>query len=499
MSIYKSYFKKNNTIVSNSYVNTAKNPVTQLYYGKSVNKPCTYTGLSGDTCNSQTGFTSTKGNSFSRFIFDLDLSDLRSSVNDRCVILTGSSSVSHKLKMTNTSSFDPTLLNGVLADGSRRATSFKLMLWRTTGSTWDEGVGYDYSEAPGIFAPQYDQTYSLRPSNWYSATTLTGWKFNGIYNNSNSTTYTTLATQSFDNGDENIEFSGTTLINEINTLLTASTSVTSAYTYGISFIPQFEQLTGLTDTYIVGFFSRYTQTFYEPYLETIIGDTILDDRDYFYKSKSNRLFLYVNSNGVPTNLDTDPQVVVYDCDDISILSTTGTQLTCGVYYVDLTVSANTYGTPSLFTDQWSNLSIGGNSLSTVTNEFTLRSSDEYYQIGVEDTLPKKYGYSLSGIKLDEKITNSETRKVIVSVRVPYTVNETVLVDKLQYRMYVKQGTTEVDVTPWSDVNRTFNQNYFLVNAKDMIPNEYFIDLKAVSNQEVNTYRNIIKFQVVNQL
>ena len=33
MSINNSYFSRNNTIVHNSYVNTGRNPVTQLYYG----------------------------------------------------------------------------------------------------------------------------------------------------------------------------------------------------------------------------------------------------------------------------------------------------------------------------------------------------------------------------------------------------------------------------------------------------------------------------------
>ena len=38
MSIFRSYFKKNNTIIASSKTNTAKNPVTQLFYGKNANK-----------------------------------------------------------------------------------------------------------------------------------------------------------------------------------------------------------------------------------------------------------------------------------------------------------------------------------------------------------------------------------------------------------------------------------------------------------------------------
>ena len=33
MSYYRSYFSKNNTIIENSRVNTAKNPTTEIYYG----------------------------------------------------------------------------------------------------------------------------------------------------------------------------------------------------------------------------------------------------------------------------------------------------------------------------------------------------------------------------------------------------------------------------------------------------------------------------------
>ena len=33
----------------------------------------------------------------------------------------------------------------------------------------------------------------------------------------------------------------------------------------------------------------------------------------------------------------------------------------------------------------------------------------------------------------------------------------------------------------------------------MIPNEYYVDIKATSNQQVDTYSKAIKFQIINQL
>ena len=42
-------------------------------------------------------------------------------------------------------------------------------------------------------------------------------------------------------------------------------------------------------------------------------------------------------------------------------------------------------------------------------------------------------------------------------------------------------------------------NYLLIDTGWMIPNEYYLDIKATSNQQVDTYRKAIKFQIINQL
>ena len=91
MSILNSYFNRNNTIIENSLTNTGRNPVTELYYGED-------------------GIVNPRG--FSRFIFDLDLTELISKFSDRTISTgcTGFSGITHKLVMTNTSSFDKELI-----------------------------------------------------------------------------------------------------------------------------------------------------------------------------------------------------------------------------------------------------------------------------------------------------------------------------------------------------------------------------------------------------
>ena len=154
--------------------------------------------------------------------------------------------------------------------------------------------------------------------------------------------------------------------------------------------------------------------------------------------------------------------------------------------------------PVEYTDTWSQITrSNGALLPDVTNEFVIY--DNAFSIGTTVVEPKVYGYSVSGIKLNEKIQNGDTRKVYVSTRVPYTTDHDVLVDNIKYRIYVKQGTTEVEVIPWTDVNKSFTSNYFLLDTSWLIPNEYFLDIKATSNQQVDTYRKVINFQIVNEI
>jgi len=492
MSIYRSYFSKNNTIVANSDVNTAKNPVTQLFYGKNRSGKCIYTGLSGDTCSGRSGFTQSVVNGYSRFLFGLDLDDLTSKVGSCCI---SSGDMTHTLKMTNTSNFDDALLNEfILIDGTRRATSFDLMLFKVSGGTWDEGVGYDYQLPRDMFGPEFDLTHSTRPSNWFSSTTITAWGNSGTYINSSPATYSVLATQSFDNGNENIEFSSPALDTEINSLLTG----TPQSTYGIAFIPSFENLSGLTQAYSVGFFTKYTQTFYEPFLESYYDHTINDNRSNFNLHKTNRLFLYVyDYNGKPICLDVLPVVNIISCDGLTVLTPIAKKLTCGVYYIELNITSIPGTVPTLYEDVWSNISIGGVIQPDMTNEFVIY--DNAYSIGSTAGVPTIYGYSVSGLKENEKITSGESRKVFISARVPYTTDEQALIDTIQYRLYVTQGTTQVEVTPWTAVNKTFTSNYLLLDTSWMIPNEYYLDIKATSNEQVDIYRKVITFQIVNQL
>ena len=485
MSINNSYFSKNNTIISGSFVNTGRNPVVELYYGDG--------GIAQPT-------------GYSRFIFDLDLTLLKEKVNQGVISTTCISNMKHTLRMTNTSYFDKDFLNDKTAQQRLRATSFDLVLLRIPyvdldpdqPQNWDEGVGYDYYDA--ITEIPNDKNYSDRPSNWYQTTTIGVWEQPGIYNNTNTgpapySGLTEVARQHFQFGDENIEFDMTDEINEI-----LNGGIVNPVGWIIAYLPQVENLSGTTGSYSVGFFTRHTQTFYEPFLETNYDDLIEDDRNTFSLGKANKLYLYIYQDGEFKNLDNPPSVTIADAGGDPIAGLTNIpscQKTKGVYEVIIPPLLG-YKTPCMFQDIWKNISMDGFVLDDVYNEFVLYPVQKNIQIGISTNEPSVYGFDFFGIKQDEKILNTDIRKVGVIIKQAYTTNKMLPKVEGYYRVYVREGQTEVQVQDWSKLNRTPNEYYFIFDTRDKIPNEYYVDLKVISSGEVNTYKRTIKFQIVNK-
>jgi len=431
MSINNSYFSRNNTIISNSHTNTGRNPVTELFFG----------GLT----------SSVFPNGYSRFIFDLDLSLLLNKISDGTISTDVCSEMTHTLRMVNTSTFNPELLNTTTSQSRQRATSFDLILFRIpflndsppTPQLWDEGVGYDFADLQ--YEIEYDRNYSVRPSNFYQRTTLDEWTEPGLYNNKNTgnvpfSSVTIVSTQHFEFGDENISFDMT---NEINSIIDGS--LTNVAGWGIAFKPELENLTGLPDAYEVQFFTRHTQTFYEPFLETNYDDIIDDDRNLFTLGKTNKLYLYLYDNGNPINLDNSPSVDILDNSGTPIITgLTACRKTMGVYEVIIPPLLG-YKTPCTFSDRWYDLSLNGFDIPSILNDFTLYPFKNSVQIGTNSSEPKIYGFDYYGIKQDEKILNTDIRRVGVVIKQAYTTQKLLQKVDSYYRVYVREGQTEVQV------------------------------------------------------
>lgn len=463
--VIRTYIDKNNTIIYNSEVNTGRSRIAELFYG-GKNNTVDYT----------------------RHLLYFDVEDLTQRYSEGK--LGDLSKVRHTLKMCNSSYFDQNLQAQKLLDNKQRTSSFDLNLFRIP-KFWDEGTGLDYQRFEIQQGSDNNITFVEGASNWFNATTTDEWDEDGVYS---GTSGVTIVTQHFDKGNENIEMD---ITDEVNDLITGGTINNG---YGIAFDYELENIVTVPAQY-VGFFTRHTQTYYEPFLETIYDNPIKDDRKNFYKNKTNKLYLYSNVNGEPKNLDNLPTVTIYDETGnvfSAITAANVVQATEGIYYIELFVPP-TGNDGVLYYDVWGDINVDGVSLSDVEMDFEIKSDTQYYQIGNNESLPVDYAMSISGIRRDEKIKRGDIRKVMVSARIPYTINESKVIDNLQYRLWVREGNTQVNVIDWQDVNMAYLKNYFLLDTSWMIPNRYYIDIKLTSNQEVKTYTNQMEFNIVNQV
>lgn len=463
--VIRSFFDKNNTIQYNDLTNTGLNPVSELFYG----------GVANNT-------------KYSRLLFYFDESRIKQFYTSGS--MPDLSKMTHTLNITNTSAFDKELLNKQTSDGKDRASSFDLILFRVT-QEWDEGTGYDYLEAKSIGG--VNNTSSVKASNWVESQNNTYWTGgNGTY--SGSATNVMIKTIHFDKGNEHIELDITDTVNDY----LSGGSVNHGL--GLAFTRIFEE-TPSDDYQYVGFFTRHTQTFFEPYVETRYNEQILDDRNKFYLDKPNKLYLYVNLGGNATNLDTNPGVIIQDYNGVTISAITATtHVTTGVYCADVLIPGSVdYTSDLMFTDTWTGLTINGITRPDIELTFVLKDSGCYYNIGTDEELPRKFGFSVSGIKKDERIIRGDIRRVSISCRVPYTVNQHELIDSIQYRLYVLEGKGEVEVISYMPVHRTSTYNYFLLDTESLLPGTYYLDIKVISNGEVTTYKGVLNFDIVSEV
>jgi len=496
--IKHTYFDKNNTLVRHSLVNTANNPISELFYGGDKDNhhdDIVTSGCSADTscwsgCTS--GCTSGGLTNISRYIFHFNESELIRLHEDGTY--PNLSDLTHTLRMTNTTAFDSGLIGGNTPSDKQRTTSFDLITFKLN-QDWDAGCGYDYQSITHL-GDNLDNPLSYAASNWVNADTIHPWSGgSGVYESATGIpSGVTISTQHFDVGNEDIEMDITEAVNEI---LTGGTN----YGFGVAFSHHYETKETTKQQY-VGFYTNATQTFYEPYIETKPSTHIKDDRATFYKDKPNKLYLYVNLGNNLTDLDNIPTVNVYDNNDTlfsAYTSSAVTHVTKGVYSIEIMVNTIDYGDCVMFYDRWSNISINGIQRPDIELDFVLMDSFDYYNLGSDDFLPEKFGLSLHGVQRNEKIKRGDIRKVVISARIPFTVNQTKVIDNLEYRLYIKEGPNEYTVIDYTPVEMAFSHNFFMLDSGSMIPNTYYLDIKLKSNSSVETYQNVINFDIVSNV
>ena len=258
---------------------------------------------------------------------------------------------------------------------------------------------------------------------------------------------------------------------------------------GIAFAPTFEYDKGEMENY-VGLLTNRTNSFFEPYIETIYLDSIKDDRQNFVLGRLNRLYLYANIGGDLVNLDELPTCSIGDTEyEVK-------QASKGIYYIEVKLPVNSYTSPTMLYDVWDNLIYNGERLNPVEMEFTTRNYSSFFQLGSQTPEPPEFTPTVYGINDSEQIKRGDLRKVCFLFKKDYAKNTAIFVDDVEVRLYVMDGTAQVDVTPYLETNRAFTDTYIMVDTSMLIPNTYYMDVKVKYGMKMIEHHDVLHFTIV---
>lgn len=479
--IIKTYIEKFTSIVSGSTLNVGINPVSELCYGTSISRCLVY--------------------------FDLD--KLKGKLCDKT--LPNTDNLKHYLKITNAGSLDFTQIHcGEISSISMaekiRASSFDIIFFLIP-KDWDGGKGFDYAQTPfnqGYYGKNCitatldsKKLLSYDGCTWYTNKTGLEWDEDGVYsnytlsneyNNFSSThgSAIVIGRQHFDIGNENINLDITDVVNKM------LNGEIENHGIGFAYAPQLEDTYDDIEHYC-GFLTHKTPSFFEPYLETRYDDYINDDRANFILDKDNKLYLYCNFGSQLDNLDELPTCNI-NGEEYEVK-----QYSKGIYYIDIKLSSKDYRQGTMLYDVWGNIKYNGNEFDDVELDFVVKAQNVFFNIGNEIVNDQKLTPSIYGIDNAEKIRRGDVRKLIIDSKVNYTKNTSALVDDIELRLYIHDGTREYDVIPFDKVNKTFRENYYLIDTNELIPQRYYVDLRYHYNMEEIIHHNVLSFDITDNL
>jgi len=491
--IFKTYINKFNTIISDSKLNTGLNPVSELVYGRDM--------------------------IVSRALFYFDHNEIKCLIDND--IMPNKEKMKHTLHITNAGSTDFTQLHSCgyssIDDKKKiRAVSFDVIFFLIP-KFWDRGKGFNYSKT--YFNKDYYASAQIDPKrmisedgcNWFQPRNGYKWDENGIYSNGTlSIEYDkwacgedsiVIGRQHFDYGNESIDIDITNTVNKfINGEL-------ENYGIGMAFSPMFELTEDFRENY-VGFLTDKTNTFFAPYVETRYDDVVSDDRSNFILDKMNKLYLYCTIGGHLEDLDSLPIVtvrddeenIVKDADGKELSGIQATKFSKGIYYIEYKLSRNDYEADRMHFDTWDGIIYQGTQLDAISLDYTLKPTPNYFMIGNSlDTTNVTYKPNVYGIQEKEQIKRGDVRKLVVNAKPSYTYNTYELVDSMDIRLYIKDGTREIDVISWDKVNKSFTENFYVIDTNILMPQRYFVDIRIRYGMNSIIHHDVLSFDIVDDL
>ena len=472
--VIRTQINKSNTIIKNSYDNYGLYPISMLNYGNIV----------------------------SRIILQFDKTHITNVCNNYYGNI---DNIKHTLKMTNCGNVDLKKLGVKIPSNDingekERAVSFSIIALKLPNdkeyAQWDEGIGFDDSSDFWLVGRS---NTSNEGSNWFNYKSGSKWLKtgnndigNGVYtteyitkeyekfiNSKNTSTEYNgiiISEQHFDHGNEDLEIDITSYIND------------EEYNNGIllMFVPDLETLENNTTQY-VGFFNEKTNTAFIPCIETRINDTIQDNRFNFSNNNQNRLYLYFNDGENYIDLDEEPICLINDRYYQS------QQQFKGVYYVTVnSEDSKEYPENYIMNDIWSVKY--NNKEFNIEQEFVTHCDKKNFS-------PLKNNFynftpSLSGINDGQILNKKEKHIVNIKFRKPYST-EFRFLNNTYYRIYIKDGNSEITIIDWDYIENTGDNNYFIIDTTTLAPNTYYVDIKSEQGLSTKIFKESLYFKINN--
>lgn len=479
MLLTRTFLTKSNTIVKDSCVNLGLNPLIELHYGNLV----------------------------SRGIIYFDHSRIKALLDDKTY--PDVTKLKHVLHMTNTcGSSEPEGRCGMDRrygdEMLQRVGSFDLVFF-IVPQPWDAGNGFDYTD--DIYHG-YHKGYRNSGSNWTDSSDYVKWQKKGsskiepqagMYSNEvlemeiekflspeGNKSDIVIGYQHFEYGNEPISIDITDTVNKFVTGEICNNGI------GFAFSPKYEMVETEKSQY-VAFYGPHTNSLFKPYVETVYEDHIDDNRTDFYLDKDNKLYFYAIVGGEQVNLDKLPTCSINGADYPV------KQATKGVYYIEVNLSSSEYDAEMMLYDLWSDLYYNGKKIPDVELYFTTKAPEGYFTFGLPSNGKNekvKIEPYLYGISDNERVQMGDIRKVTIDCKIPYTTNQVYGVEGLEYRLYVIQGKSEIDIISWMPVEHSYLSDFFYINTNELVPCEYFIDIKAKYDYEEKIHKEMLKFHIV---
>ena len=294
-----------------------------------------------------------------------------------------------------------------------------------------------------------------------------------------------VGTQKFDFGNENLNIDITKYVLEV---------IENNKNYGLClcFTPLYEKIeSDILNS--VNFFTDHTNTFFHPYVEVIYNEYMMDNRSNMSSFNNERLYLTVFNDGIPCNLDNIPTCSIEDV-EMEVK-----QSTKGVYYAEISNEKVKLREDTTYYDTWSKIALNGEKLDDIEMEFYVNKKNKRINIGYVSSPNMETVPSIYGINDAENINQDEIREIIVDFREKYSTDKRHLINNAEYRLYVKDGNRELDVIQYQPIEIGNDINFFNIFAMDLIPNEYFIDIKIPNGREKKIYKNVLRFNVVSNI